>query len=198
MTSIQDIIINLHYLPDVITNHFADGSNFGVRITYLDEEEKILGGAGAIKNAESLINGDFLVMDGDVMTNLNLSNMLNFHKEKGGIATFLAHYTTHPYDSDNIEFDENFRITKFFRPKKGEKLDKPICKSGTHIFTPEVFQFIPKDTEFSIQFDLIPLLLKGNRPCYVYFTTTDYAKDMGTHDRLEQVREDYRLGKISY
>ncbi|HSX49026.1 MAG TPA: NDP-sugar synthase [Candidatus Saccharimonadales bacterium] len=194
--NIQDVIINLHYLPDVITNHFADGSKFGVHITYLYEEEKILGGAGAIKNAESLVNGDFLVMDGDVMTNLNLKKILNFHREKKGIATFLVHKTNHPYDSDCVQFDENSRITKFFRPKEGDIFD-PMSKSGTHIFTPEVFQFIPKDIEFSLEHQLIPLLLSQGKSCYAYYST-EYSRDMGTPKRLEEVREDYQLGKISY
>lgn len=193
--NIRDIIINLHYLPDVIINHFADGSRLGVRITYLYEEEKILGGAGAIKNAESLIKGDFLVMDGDVMTNLNLEKMLDFHKAKRGIATFLVHKTDHPYDSDCVQFDENFKITKFFRPKEGDVFE-PMSKSGTHIFTPEIFQFIPEATEFSLEHQLIPLLLNQGKACYAYYST-EYSRDMGTPTRLVEVREDYRLGKIS-
>jgi mannose-1-phosphate guanylyltransferase / phosphomannomutase len=194
--NIRDIIINLHYLPDKITAHFADGSNFGVHITYLYEEEKILGGAGAIKNAESLISGDFFVIDGDVMTNINLEKMLDFHREKKGVATFLVHPTNHPHDSDCVEFDKNSRITKFFRPKEGDVFE-PMSKSGTHIFTPEVLQFIPKDIEFSLEHQLIPLLLSQGKLCYAYYST-EYSRDMGTPKRLEEVREDYRLGKISY
>lgn len=193
----KNIVINLHYLPDKITKYFGDGKKFGVKIHYSHEKEKIMGGAGGLKYAENLLKEDtFIVLNGDVMTNVNLKTMLNFHKKKGGIGTFLVHDTDHPYDSDLVEFDNNFLIKRFFRPKSGD-IFKPISKSGTHIFEPEVLDLIPKGIEYSLEEELIPDLLKKKHRLYVYYSRA-YSKDMGTPKRLALVRKDYEAGKISF
>jgi len=129
------------------------------------------------------------------VTNINLTKMVQFHQQKKGLATFLVHQTDHPYDSDLVEFDENHLITKFFRPQKGDKF-KPISKTGTHIFEPEVLEIIPKDINYSLEKQLIPDLLKQGKKLYAYYSN-EYSKDMGTPQRLAQVKKDYEANKIS-
>ena len=191
----SDIIISLHHLPKPVTQYFDNGDKFNARISY-SIESKPMGGAGAIKHAQSFLKGDpFIVLNGDVMTNINLTKMVQFHQQKKGLATFLVHQTDHPYDSDLVEFDENHLITKFFRPQKGDKF-KPISKTGTHIFEPEVLEIIPKDINYSLEKQLIPDLLKQGKKLYAYYSN-EYSKDMGTPQRLAQVKKDYEANKIS-
>jgi len=193
---IKDIIINLHYLPDVVTGYFGNGSKFNANLIYSYEREKILGGAGAIKHAQKFLKDDhFFVLNGDVMTNLNLKKMMDFHLQKKAIGTFLVHDTDHPYDSDCVEYNTNNLITKFFRPKISDKF-KPVSKTGTHIFDPKVIDYIPEGEEYSLEHQLIPLLLEKKEPCYAYHSN-EYSKDMGTMNRLKKVKNDYEKGKIS-
>ena len=190
-----DIIISLHHLPQPVTQYFADGKKFNARISY-SIETKPMGGAGAIKHAENLLKDEaFFVLNGDVMTNINLTKMAKFHQQKKGLAAFLVHKTDHPYDSDLVEFDDNHLIKKFFRPKPGDKF-KPISKTGTHIFEPEVLDFIPPDIKYSLEKQLIPDLLQQGKKLYAYYSN-QYSKDMGTPERLAQVRKDYEANKIS-
>lgn len=192
------IIINLHYLPQAVVDYFGDGSRLGVSIVYSLEKEKIMGGAGALKRAENLIGNEaFIVLNGDVMTNVNLSEMIAFHRQKKGLGTFLVHDTDHPQDSDLVEFDENHLINKFFRGSP-DYAKKPISKTGTHIFEPEVLRFIPADIEYSLEHDLIPDLLRKNKMLYAFYDNEAYSKDMGTPQRLEQVNNDYESGKIKF
>jgi len=194
---IQDFVINLHYLPDVIRNYFGNGEKFGVKIAYSFEKEKIMGGAGALKLAQDLLKDDpFFVLNGDVMTNVDLTAMAKFHQEKGGLGTFLVHDTDHPYDSDLVEFDESFLIKRFFRPKPEDQF-KPISKTGTHIFEPEVLRYIPGNVKYSLEDQLIPNLLQKGEKLYAFYSHA-YSKDMGTPARLAQVRKDYAAGKISF
>ncbi len=194
---INDIVLNLHYLPRPVKEYFGNGEKFGVKIAYSFEKEKIMGGAGALKLAKSLLSkGPFFVLNGDVMTNIDLTAMAKFHQEKGGLGTFLVHETNHPYDSDLVEIDENSRILRFFRPKPGDQF-KPISKSGTHLFNSKVLEFIPEGVEYSLENQLIPDLLKRGEKLYGFYSQA-YSKDMGTPERLEQVKKDYEAGKIAF
>lgn len=193
---IKDIILSTHYLSDQIVDYFQDGKQAGVHINYSHETIR-LGGAGAMKLAEPLLkDDDFIVLNGDVLTNVNLTKMISFHRRQQGLAAFLVHNTDHPLDSDLVEFDSTGLIKRFFRPQPGDKF-KPVSKTGTHIFKPSVLNFIPPRQEFSLEKQLIPKLLAANQPLYAYFSDC-YSKDMGTLERLAQVRKDYQDGKTSF
>ena len=192
--SFNDIIINLHYLPEVITSYFGNGQKFGVKINY-SFEKKIMGGAGALKQAEKLLKNDsFFVLNGDVMTNVDLIAIAKFHQEKAGLGCLLVHPTDHSFDSDLVEYDGKFRILRFFRSTVGDNI-QPVSKTGTHIFKPAVLNFIPPRQKFSLEKQLIPVLLTAKQSLYAYYSNC-YSKDMGTLERLAQVEKDYQNGKI--
>lgn len=193
---LTEIILSTHYLPEKISAYFQAGTKFNVHLTYSHETNR-LGSAGALKLAEPLlINDNFIVLNGDVLTNVNLTEMIDFHRHKNGLATFLVHQTDHPYDSDIVEFDANGLITKFFRPGLKDKF-QPLAKTGTHIFKPEVLDFIPSNQFYSLEKQLIPDLLTKKQSLYAYYSNC-YSKDMGTLERLEQVRQDYDQHQISF
>src|SRR5690606_25874488 len=75
---ITEIAINLHYKPEVIVDHFGDGSSFGVRITY-SREARLLGSAGAAKQLDWYFDDTFIVLYGDVLTNLDIGQLIAFH-----------------------------------------------------------------------------------------------------------------------
>lgn len=187
---IEDIIINLHHLPEKIRNYFGTGEKWRVKIAF-SFEPKILGNAGALKKVEALLEDeDFFVFNGDVMTNLNLTKMWRFHQKKGGIATFLIHQSDHPQDSSLVVVNNESRVVKFGKKAKGK-----LTKSGTHIFKPGVLKYIPKGKEYSLEKELIPKLISKGLPIYGFYSE-DYSHDVGTLERLKKVRKDYQSGKI--
>lgn len=197
---VNEVIINLHHLPEKITAYFGDGSKWGVSIAY-SHEKKLMGSAGALKRAEHLLAGEtFFVLNGDVLTNVDLRDMLAFHRRKGGSGTIFVHKTNHPYDSDLVEYEKDFLVRRFFRIKPSQTSAKEgnsvqhVSKTGTHIFEPRVLDFIPDGEEYSLEKQLIPDLLKKAEKLYAYYSDA-YSKDMGTPERLEQVRRDYEAGK---
>lgn len=186
---IEEIIVNLHYFPDKVKDYFGDGKKWGVSIKY-SFEKKLMGGAGALKFAERLISKEpFIVMNGDVMTNVDLTEMVDFHKKSGGIGTIFVHETDHPYDSDLVEYDEGFLVKRFFRPKRGDSF-KAISKTGGHIFETRVLDFIPSGKKYSLEKQLIPDLLRKGERLYAYYSNA-YSNDMGTLERLKKVESDY-------
>lgn len=187
---IKEIIVNLHHFPDKVKKYFRGGKKWGVAIEY-SLEKKLMGGAGALKFAEKLIEKEpIIVMNGDVMTSVDLTEMVEFHKKMGGIGTIFVHTTDHPYDSDLVEYNGNFLVKRFFRVKRGDTF-KAISKTGVHIFKPEVLNFIPSRKKYSLEKQLIPDIFKKREKLYAYFSDA-YSKDMGTPKRLKQVIDDYQ------
>jgi NDP-sugar pyrophosphorylase family protein len=193
---LRDIIINLHHFAEKIKGYFKDGSIWDVSITY-SFEKRIMGSAGALKYAEKLLGNKeaFYVLNGDVMTNVNLKEMMSFHTSKGGIGTVFVHKTDHPYDSDLVEFDSDFLVRKFFRRKGGDAF-KPISKTGAHIFEPHILEFIPAGAKYSLEKQLIPDLVEKGEKLYAFYSDS-YSKDIGTSKRLQEVKRDFRTGRIS-
>lgn len=192
----REIVLSTHYLPEKISNYFKDGGQFNAHIVY-SHEKQMLGSAGALKLAEPLLaNDSFFVLNGDVLTNVDLTAMLRFHFQHQGLGTFLVHETDHPFDSDVVVLDKHNRIIKFFRPQTGDRFS-PLAKTGAHIFKPQVLGFIPSLQNYSLEKQLIPDLLNKNQPLYGYYSNC-YSKDMGTLERLAQAQADYANKQIAF
>ena len=191
------IVMAGHYLFDVIKNYFGEGKKFGVSIKYCDEKNP-LGTAGAIKNAEEFLSEfeNFIVLSGDVMTELNFKSLFQFHKSKNALATLVLRHTDHPLDSDVVEIDDGGRIKKFIG--RGQKeLDTAVA--SLYAFQKKIFNFIPK--EFCIiEKDIVNNLcdaekiypVRNNISNGVYgYLTDEYIKDMGTPERYENVKKHF-------
>src|SRR5688572_5589890 len=83
---IEDIVVTLAFMPNVIRNYFGDGSELGVRMVYATEESP-LGTAGSVRNAMDVLDERFLVISGDVLTDIDLGKIVGFHEERGALAT---------------------------------------------------------------------------------------------------------------
>lgn len=111
---ITDFIISVCYLPEKITDYFGNGKNFGVNIKYIYEKENFpLGTAGNIAAARHLIDSTFIVTYADILRDLNIADMVKFHKNKKGIATLNIYKREGKYPKSMVFFDKNSKITKF-------------------------------------------------------------------------------------
>ncbi|HNG21846.1 MAG TPA: nucleotidyltransferase family protein, partial [Candidatus Obscuribacter sp.] len=109
----DDIVFTLHYLPDAIRDHFGDGSEFGVKISYSVEEGKPLGTAGCVKAIQDHLDSTFIVISGDSLTDMDLGKALAFHKEKKSKATLILKRVENPLDYGVVITDNEGRIQRF-------------------------------------------------------------------------------------
>ncbi len=197
---ITEIIINLHYLPEQITSHFGDGKNFGVKITY-SYEDVPLGTAGAIKKVENKLSAsdDFLVIYGDIFTNLNYGDLVNFHKQKKGNNS-LASIIVHERSKSNsiVELDKNNKITKFVeRPsEKALQLKKQNwVNSGIYCFDKKVLKLIPEGFS-DFPKDIFPKIMTAESlyamPLKGYRCAVDSA------ERYSMLKSEYENSKITF
>ncbi|CUS76667.1 Nucleotidyl transferase [Candidatus Kryptonium thompsonii] len=165
---ITKIYINLHHLPDVITDYFEDGEKFGVSIKY-SYEPQLLGTAGAVRkilvnNWEEVEKGDFeplVVIYGDNLVNFNLKEILDFHKRKGGVATIVVYEKEDVSQSGIVLLDKNDRVLKFIEKPRPEERLSHLVNAGIYILeTKVIINYIPADRYSDFGKDIFPSMLK--------------------------------------
>jgi len=183
---ITEILVCGHYLFEKIKGHFGDGNRFGVQITYVDDGPAPLGSGGALKNAGKFIkSGDFLVFNGDVATNMNVSKLVRFHLEKKSLATPVLRNTDHPLDSDIIEMNHDNRVTMFIG--RGQERVRTAI-TGIFMLNRDFLDIIP-DGKSNLEKDGISNAIRTGK---VYgYLSGDYFKDIGTPERYMKVEKEF-------
>jgi len=185
---IDEIVFCIGHLGEQIKNFVGDGSSFGIK-AFFSEEKQLLGTGGAIKNAEKFINGTFLVVFGDLMIEMNLSKLIEFHKSHNGIATIVVHKTDHPWDSDLIKLDNNGKIIEIIkRPGKMDKYPSEISKTSIYILEKDVLDRIP-NSKVDFEKEVLPGIVNDGK-AYGYFTN-EFIKDIGTPERYKEIKMRY-------
>ena len=133
---IREIIATLHYLPDVMREYFQDGSKFGVQMTYSVEEEQPLGTAGCVKNIAQLLDGTFLVISGDTITDFDLSAAIEFHQKHKSKATLILTRVNNPIGFGVVITNEEQRIKRFLEKPSTSEVFSDTVNTGTYISTP--------------------------------------------------------------
>jgi mannose-1-phosphate guanylyltransferase len=175
---IEDIILTLNYLPDVIKDCFGDGSRYGVRLIYCMEDEPA-GTAGAVKNTEKYLDGSFLVLNGDVFTDMDLAAMFSFHRKNKAQATISLSWVDNPSAFGVVETDDKGRVKRFIeKPPPGTETTNWI-NAGAYFLEPAVLDKIPAGRHYMFEKGLFPDLLESGAPVYGY-PYNGYWLDMGT------------------
>jgi mannose-1-phosphate guanylyltransferase / phosphomannomutase len=192
---ITEIIATLHYLPDVMRGYFHDGKEFGVQMTYAIEEDQPLGTAGCVKNIAELLNSTFLVISGDSVTDLNLTEAIKFHKKKKSKATLILTRVPNPVEFGVVITDKNGRIVRFLEKPSTSEIFSDTVNTGTYILEPEVLKYLPEKEEKDFSKDLFPQLLANGEPMYGYIAD-NYWCDVGHLDAYREAQYDGLEGKV--
>ncbi|HRT37636.1 MAG TPA: sugar phosphate nucleotidyltransferase [Caldisericia bacterium] len=191
---IKDLIIILYYQPELIKDYFKDGEKFGVNIKYIISDED-LGTCGATALAKDYLKDDFLVISGDVLTDFNLSEIINFHLKKKSIATITLTRVSNPLQYGIVITNEDGKIVRFLeKPSWGEVFSDTI-NTGIYILNPKIFDFVPEKKEFDFSKNLFPLLLKKELPIFGYISS-GYWKDIGNVKEYKIAHEDIIKGQV--
>ena len=190
---ITDIILAMSYLPDHIKDYFGDGARLGVSLSYLIEEEA-LGTAGAVKNAERYLDESFLMLNGDVFTDMDITSVIDFHRERKAAATIAVTPVDDPTAYGLIETGDGGRITRFLEKPRREEVTTNMINAGIYILEPDILARIPPQKKVSIERETFQQLLTQGEPMYAY-SSTAYWLDMGTPEKYLRLNHDLLLGK---
>lgn len=193
--NINDIILALCYLPDHIQNYFGDGSDFGVRLTYVMENSP-LGTAGAVKNIEQHIDETFFVFNGDIFTDLDLTQMMEFHQEMKAKVTIALTPVENPSIYGVVEADANSRVERFIEKPSPDAVTTNMINAGTYIIAPEVLAPIPPESFCTFEREVFPMLVETGEPVYSY-PSDAYWIDIGSHEKYLKLHYDLLSGKTA-
>jgi NDP-sugar pyrophosphorylase family protein len=193
---IRELIVNLHHLPEKITDHFGDGSRFGVRITY-SYEPQLLGTAGAVKKMEAALRDEtFIVLYGDNLVRMRFAPLLAFHRANDSIATMALYESAEPWTGGVVETDEGGRVRRFVEKPKREEVTTNLISAGIYVFEPSVLDAIPAGQFSDFGKDILPKLLAEGKPVYAMCPRV-YVRDIGTPERLIKARDDFERGVLN-
>lgn len=201
-----DILLTVGHLKDAIIGYFGDGSGispvtgkpFGVNIEYF-VEEKPLGNAGALLQLRDKLTEDFLLLNGDLVFNVDFARMIAFHREKHAAATLLVHPNSHPYDSGLLIEDESGSVERWLTKEEPRPAYyHNTVNAGVHVLNISLIDEVLSRPEQPEKLDLDRQLLKplsgtGRMFCY---HSPEYVKDMGTPERLGEVRKAFENGTV--
>lgn len=180
---IEHVVLTVGHLSELLRAFFKDGSKLGINITY-SYEQYPLGTAGPIALVEGL-NDTFLVSNGDVLTTLNLRDLIKFHREQKAIATIASHHRQSKIDLGVIQKDGDCRITAY--------IEKPVydfmVSMGIYVFEPAVMPYITRNEYLDFPDLIKKLLAAGER--VVGYEFKGYWEDLGRPDDYTRATRDF-------
>ncbi len=192
--NIRDVAVTLQYMPELIKEYFNDGSEFGIKMKYYVEDTP-LGTAGSVKNAEDFLDDTFLVISGDALTDADLSKALEFHYNRGAMATLVLKKVDIPLEYGVVVTDKDGRITRFVeKPSWGEVFSDTV-NTGIYILSPEVLKYFKRGEMFDFSKDLFPILMREEKPMFGY-VIQDYWCDIGDLKAYIQAHTDIMDGNV--
>lgn len=192
---ITEVVATLAFMPRVIQDYFGEGDEWGMSISYAVEDTP-LGTAGSVKNAASLIGGDepILVISGDALTDIDLSSVIEFHREKGGAVTIALTSVPDPLDFGVVITDDDGRIVRFLeKPTWGQVFSDHI-NTGIYVIEPWVLEKVPSDRPYDFSADLFPRLMEEGHALYG-MVADGYWCDVGSRESYLKVHADILDGK---
>jgi len=186
--SITEIILALGQRIDQIQSYFGDGNNFDVKITY-SVEDFPLGTAGAVKHIEKLLNDSFIVFNGDVFTDIDLTAMMNLHREKKAIISIALTPVEDPTIYGVVETDSDGKVKRFVEKPSWDKATTNMINAGIYIMEPSVLSYIVPNVFFMFERDVFPSLLERGEAIFAY-PSEAYWIDIGTPEKYLRLNQD--------
>jgi mannose-1-phosphate guanylyltransferase len=197
-SGIRDIILSLNYQPSAIQKILGDGSALGVNLRYLIEPYP-MGTAGGYKFAESMIESTTIVLNGDILTDINLQSVIEHHQKYNSAATIVLTKVKNPATYGLVEVGENNKVSKFLEkpdPDYIQQLNINTINAGIYLLEPEILSYIPEKENYSFEYQLFPKLLNRNENFQAFVASDNYWLDIGTPERYLKAHHDLLMGRI--
>ncbi len=194
---ITEYIVLLYFKPDVIMDYFKDGSDFGIKVTYVIPDDDY-GTAGAVKKAQEYIgNENFIIISGDLVTDFDFEKIFDFHASRKAKLSIGLTSVENPLQFGVVIANEECVIEKFLeKPSWGEVFSDTI-NTGIYIIEPEILDYIPDGENYDFAKDLFPSLMKRGIDLMGY-NLEGYWRDVGNPESYRDVYEDLLGGQVKF
>ncbi len=189
---IDDVIMSCGFLATSVHNVLGDGSGFGIRLRFVEEPDP-RGTAGALKYAESLLDERFLMLNGDVLTDIDLTEQIAQHQRTGATATLALVPVPDPTAYGLVHLREDRSVKDFVEKPSPDRADTNLISAGAYVLEREILELVPPDRNVSIEREVWPLLVGAG----LYgFPSRSYWLDIGTPERYLKATFDIIEGNV--
>src|SRR6476660_6961422 len=190
-----ETVVTVQVLASLVRNYFGDGEDVGMSLQYATEEMP-LGTAGSVKNAEDELRADpFLVISGDALTDIDLSALVQYHKENSALVTVGLTRVPNPLEFGIIIVDEDVRIQRFLEKPTWGQVFSDTVNTGIYVMEPEVLAEVPAGISVDWSSAVFPQLLKSGAPLYGWIAD-GYWEDVGSHESYLKAQADVLSGRV--
>src|SRR3954447_17131100 len=189
---VTDVVMAMGYLPTAVRNVLGDGSAYGLRIRYVEEPDP-RGTAGALKFCESLLDERFLMLNGDVLTDIDLSSQIAQHERTGAVGTLALAPVADPSAYGLVRLEDDNAVREFVEKPSADQVDTNMISAGAYVLERSILELVPPDRNVSIEREVWPQLVGDG----LYgFPAQAYWLDIGTPERYLQGTFDIIEGNV--
>ncbi|MEU7455563.1 mannose-1-phosphate guanyltransferase [Streptosporangium roseum] len=192
---LTETVVTVQFLAALVRNYFGDGDELGMSLYYATEDTP-LGTAGSVKNAADKLRDDrFLVISGDALTDIDLTDMIRFHRENGALVTIGLKRVPNPLEFGIVIVDDHGRVERFLEKPTWGQVFSDTVNTGIYVMEPEVLDEIAAGVPVDWSADVFPRLLARGAPLYGY-VAEGYWEDVGTHESYLRAQADVLSGRV--
>lgn len=195
---IKDITLSLNYQPDKIEHLLGNGAEYGVNLRFITEPAP-MGTGGAYKYAADSIRETTVVFNGDILTDLDISDVIRQHREKKAEATIALVPVENPAAYGLVETEPDGKVLRFREKPKPEEIAELTTKNinaGIYVLEPTILDIIPKGENYSFEYNVFPDILAHEKTFFAYIMEQNYWRDLGTPESYLDAHHDFLGGKI--
>ena len=191
----DEIVVTVAFMANAIRTYFGDGAEFGVRMVYATEETP-LGTAGSVRNATDELDERFLVISGDVLTDIDLTSVVKVHEERGALASIALKAMENPLEFGIVITREDGSIERFLEKPTWGQVFSDTINTGIYVLEPEIFDYIPAGRPVDFSEEVFPALLAEGKPLFGH-TVEGYWEDVGALEAYLAAHRDVLDAKVA-
>ena len=196
---VEEIHANVHYLADAILRLYGEETQVDGPTVHFTREERLTGTAGGVKRLASTgaFEETFVVIMGDALTDVNVAELVAFHKEKGAIATLALKRVGDTSEYGVTKLDNEKNVLRFQEKPDPREAASNLANTGIYVLDPEVLDYIPENTFLDFAKDVFPRLLESGEKILGYDEGEFYWSDIGTLESYRTAQRDALSGMVA-
>lgn len=195
-TDVDETHVNVHYLADTILDHYGRETEIGGMGVHFHREERLMGTAGGVKNVAEAFDETFVVVMGDALTDVDVREVVAFHKEQGAVATIALTPVEDTTEYGVAVLDEEGRIKGFQEKPDPSEAISNLANTGIYVLEPRALGYVPEGAFFDFAKNLFPHLLKAGERVAGYDVGGSYWSDIGTLSAYKEAQRDVLAGLV--
>ena len=196
-TGVRETHVNVHHLAEVILDHYGREAEVDGMSVAFHREGKLTGTAGGVKGVADRFDETFVVVMGDALTDVDVRDVVAYHREKGAIATLALTPVEDAREYGVAVLDEGGRVVGFQEKPEPPEAISDLANTGIYVFEPEALEYVPEAAFFDFARDLFPALLAAGERVVGYDAGGFYWSDVGTLSAYKEAQRDALAGKVA-